>query len=245
MKKNILITGASSGIGEACARRLASEGHRVVLMARRQDKLESILSEIQSNGGEAFIHVADVTNAEQIQKEVTDIQNHLGHIDVVVNNAGIMPLSFLRNGKLEEAHRMVDVNVKGVLNLIYAALPNMLERDSGHFVNVSSVAAKKVFPAGSVYCGTKFAVRAISEGLRSEMAAENRKIRVTDIQPGAVLTELSSTITDEDALANSAKWEKIEFLQSDDIAQAVSYAIGQPVRVSVNEITVRPSNQPS
>lgn len=245
MSKNILVTGASSGIGEACARRLANEGHTVVLMARRKDRLKQLKKEIEENGGRAYIHAADVTDYDLIKNEVSAIVKHLGSLDVVINNAGLMPLSFLKNGKIDEANRMVDVNIKGVLNLIYAALPSMMKKNNGHFVNVSSVAGKVVFPAGAVYCGTKFAVRAISEGLRKEMAMENINIRVTDIQPGAVATELSTTITDPDAISMFSAWEKIDFLQADDIARAVSYAINQPDKVSVNELTVRPTNQPS
>ncbi len=184
-----------------------------------------------------------VSDFEQVKNEANDIIVHLGHIDVVVNNAGLMPLSFLKNGKVDEAHRMVDVNIKGALNLIYAVLPSMLERNVGHFVNVSSVASKKIFPAGAVYCGTKFAVRAISEGLRGEMVAEGKSIRVTDIQPGAVATDLTSTITDQDAMAMFSRWDKITFLQSEDIANSIAYTIDQPTMVSINEITVRLTDQ--
>ncbi|MCL4136011.1 UNVERIFIED_CONTAM: hypothetical protein GTU68_052995 [Idotea baltica] len=232
MNKNILVTGASSGIGEACARRLASEGHHIVLMARRKDRLEALKKDIVTQGGKAYIHDADVTDYAAVSKEINAIIDHLGSIDVVVNNAGLMPLSFLKNGKIDEANRMVDVNIKGVLNLIYGVLPSMIEKNNGHFVNVSSVAGKIVFPAGAVYCGTKFAVRAISEGLRKEMA-----------MPGAVATELSTTITDPDAIAMFSAWDKIDFLQADDIARAVSYAVSQPDKVSINEVTVRPTNQ--
>ncbi len=243
MSKNILITGASSGIGEATARRLASEGHNVVLMARRKERLESLKSNIEAEGGKAFIHSCDVTDFEKVKAEVAAIVNHLGSIDVVVNNAGLMPLSFFKNGKIEEANKMVDVNIKGVLNLIYAVLPAMIENNKGHFVNVSSIAGKLVMPAGAVYCGTKFAVRAISEGLRQEMAMDKRNIRVTDIQPGAVTTELMGTITDSDAISMFQSWEPFEFLNADDIARGVAYAISQPDNVNVNELTIRPTQQ--
>ncbi len=241
MGKNILITGASSGIGSATAVRLAEEGHNVILMARRKDRLEQLKNDI---GEKAYIHVCDVTDLEGVKAELGKINDHLGGIDVVVNNAGLMPLSYLKNGKVDEAHKMIDVNIKGVVNLIYSALPHMMERNQGHFINVSSIAGKKVFPAGAVYCGTKFAVRAISEGLRMEMAASGKNIRVTDIQPGAVATELANTITDEEVAEMFKAWQQIEFLEADDIARAISYAIAQPDNVSVNEVTVRPTNQP-
>lgn len=242
---NIVITGASSGIGEGTSRLLVSKGHTVYMLARRADRLKSIQKDLENESGTAHVKICDVTSVEGVKSTIDEILTECGAIDVVVNNAGIMPLSYLKNGKLEEAHRMVDVNIKGVLNVIYAVLPSMIERNKGHFVNVSSVAAKMVFLAGSVYCATKHAVRALSEGLHMEMAREGYKVRVTDIQPGAVATELSNTITDEDAKGDTAKWEKVDFLQADDIARAVDYAISQPEAVSVNELTIRPWNQPS
>lgn len=242
--KNILITGASSGIGEATAIKLAASGHNVLLMARRVDRLQKLKSTIEASGGKAHIYEGDVTDFEQVQAHVLNAQKEFGSVDVVVNNAGLMPMSFMRNGKIEEAHRMVDVNINGVINLIYAALPGMIEKNNGHFINISSVAGDKVLPASAVYSGTKFAVKAISEGLRMEMAADKRNIRVTVVKPGAVATELSSTITDPDVAEVFKQWGDVEFLEAKDIAHAIAYAIDQPDSVSVNEITVRPSTQP-
>ncbi len=244
MSKNILITGASSGIGAACAKRLAKEGHNVVLMARRAEKLEALKNEIEADGGKAFIHACDVTDFEAVKENVSQIIQHLGSIDAVVNNAGLMPLSFLKNGKLDEGNKMVDVNIKGVMNLVYAALPHMMEKNNGHFVNVSSIAGKIVMPAGAVYSGTKFFVRAFSEGLRQEMAMNGKNVRVTDIQPGAVTTELMNTITDPEVAEVFKQWPQFDFLEADDIARGVSYAISQPDSVSVNEVTIRPTMQP-
>lgn len=244
MKKNILITGASSGIGAATASKLAAAGHTVILMARRVERLEALQASIQAAGGVAHIYACDVADYAQVKSQVDKAVAALGSVDVVVNNAGIMPVSFLKNGKVEEAHRMVDVNVKGVINLIYAALPGMMQRNLGHFINISSVAGDKVFPASSVYSGTKFAVNAISEGLRAEMASENKNIRVTVVKPGAVATELGSTITDGDVAEMFKAWEGIQYLAAEDIANAIAYAIAQPDNVSVNNMTIRPSNQP-
>ena len=162
---------------------------------------------------------------------------------MLVNNAGIMPLSFIRNRKLEEAHRMIDVNLKGVLNAMYAVLPGMIERDQGHVINVSSVAAKHVVPTSSVYRATKFGVRAISEGFRTEMAMEDRNIRVTDVQPGAATTDLAESITDPGVEAVFERLADLTFLDPDDIARGVSYVVSQPMNVSVNELTIRPTHQ--
>lgn len=242
--KNIVITGASSGIGAATASVLAKAGHTVVLMARRQERLEELKSKIEAAGGKAHIAVCDVTDYEQVKAKIAGVVEALGSVDAVVNNAGIMPLSFLKNGKVDEAHKMVDVNIKGVINLIYAALPSMIEKNNGHFINVSSVAGDKVFPASAVYSGTKFAVNAISEGLRGEMASMQKNIRVTIVKPGAVATELTTTITDPEVAELFKAWEGIQALGGEDIANAVAYAIDQPDNVSVNNVTIRPTHQP-
>ncbi len=240
---NILITGASSGIGAATAERLAQEGHTVILMARRVEKLEALKKTIEGQGGKALIAAGDVTNFNAIQDTYQNLLKELGHIDVVINNAGVMPLSFLKNGKVNEAHQMVDVNIKGVINMIYSALPSMMEKNKGHIINVSSTAGRKVFPSSAIYSGTKFAVRAISDGLRMEMAGARKDVRVTDIQPGAVETELTHTITDQEVLEMFEKMGEMEIMQSDDIARAISYAIKQPRNVNVNEILIRTTSQ--
>ncbi len=241
--KNIIITGASSGIGAACADRLSKANHNVVLMARRVEKLEELKKQLDDNGGKALVHPCDVTDFEAVKGSIEKIVDELGKIDVVINNAGLMPLSFLKNGKHDEGNRMVDVNIKGVMNLVYAVLPHMMESNHGHFVNISSMASKVVMPGGAVYSGTKFFVRAFSEGLRQEMAMNKKNIRVTDIQPGAVTTELMNTITDSDIMELYQGIAQFQFLEADDIARAVEYAISQPDNVNVNELTVRPTMQ--
>jgi NADP-dependent 3-hydroxy acid dehydrogenase YdfG len=239
----VLITGASSGIGEGIARLLASEGHIVLLLARRVDRLNRISDEIGAAGGKAEVYECDVTDPARLDAVVADATAQFGRVDVLVNNAGLMPLSLLKNRKRDEAHRMVDVNLKGAIDAVYAVLPGMLERNSGHIVNVSSVAAKIVGPATSVYSATKHALRAFSDGLRQEMAMDQKNIRVTDIQPGAVTTELISTITDPDVAKIFAAYGKLRPLKPADIARAVAYAISQPDEVNVNEITIRPVSQ--
>ncbi len=241
--KKILVTGASSGIGAACAKHLAGEGHDLVLMARREDRLQSLKEDIVNSGGKAHVYLCDVTDFSKVKSSVDHIVSDVGGIDVVVNNAGLMPLSFLKNGKVEEGARMVDVNIKGVMHLTYAVLPHMLEKNSGHFINISSVASKIVMAGGAIYSGTKFFVRAFTEGLRAEMAMYGKNIRVTDIQPGATASELMNSITDADVGEYYSKMQ-FEFLSADDIARGVSYAISQPDNVNVNEILIRPLMQP-
>jgi NADP-dependent 3-hydroxy acid dehydrogenase YdfG len=241
--KVAFITGASSGIGMATARALAAEGVKVALVARRKDRLESLKQEIQQGGGEAFISAADVTIKSEIRKAAEECIKAFGQIDILINNAGIMPLSLMKNLHEEEWERMVDVNIKGVLYGIGAVLPSMIERSSGHIVNVSSVAGRSVFPGGSVYCATKFAVAALSEGLRMELSQANN-IRVTVIEPGIVATELYRTITDKEFLTKAAPaFKDVKPLQADDIARAVLYAVTQPSHVNVSEILVMPSTQ--
>jgi NADP-dependent 3-hydroxy acid dehydrogenase YdfG len=184
-----------------------------------------------------------VTDPDRLDAVVAEATGKFGRVDVLVNNAGLMPLSLLKNRKRDEAHRMIDVNLKGAIDAVYAVLPGMLERNSGHIVNVSSVAAKIVGPSTSVYSATKHALRAFSDGLRQEMAMDQKNIRVTDIQPGAVTTELISTITDPDVAKIFAAYGKMKPLKPADIARAVAYAIAQPDEVNVNEITIRPVSQ--
>lgn len=239
-EKVVAITGASSGIGEATGRLLAGRGERVLLGARRMDRLETIRGEIQSTGGVAEIHPLDVTRRKSVEDFVKHAKQTFGRIDVMVNNAGIMPLSPMSQLKVDEWERMVDVNIKGVLYGIAAALPFFTEQGAGHFVNVSSVAGKVVFPGSAVYSGTKFAVRAISEGLRMENLPG---IRSTVIFPGIVVTELANSITDEQMARNIRERRDAFAISPDAIARAVAFAIEQPDDVDVNEIVVRPTKQ--
>lgn len=239
--KTVIITGASSGIGEATARAIGKAGHNVVLAARSAEKLEQITKEINEAGGKAIAVKADVVKRDEMKNLAAETIKTFGDIDVIVNNAGIMPLSFMKNLHAEEWDKTIDVNIKGVLNGIEAVLPNMMERKSGHVINVSSVAGVKVFPSSAVYCGTKFAVEAITEGLRMEMGKEFN-IRTTVIRPGATESNLTSTITDADVGEMFASME-FKPIGSEDIANAIVYAISQPENVNVNEILIRPTSQ--
>lgn len=239
--KVVILTGASSGIGESTALDLASNGAKVVLSARREDRLKQLHQKIKDAGGEASYQVTDVTSREQVKALADFTLNTYGKIDVIVNNAGLMPLSYLSKLKIDEWDRMVDVNIKGVLYGIAAVLPHMEKKKQGHIINVSSVAGHQVSPSSAVYSGTKFAVRAITEGLRKEQVQNN--IRATIISPGAVATELTETITDEDVLSNFSRNEGLVPLEGKDIAAAIRYAVEQPESVAVNEIVVRPTSQ--
>ncbi len=239
--KVIIITGASSGIGEATALLLAKHGAKVTLAARRESRLKSLADKI--GDAQSLIAVTDVTQPDETQKMIDQTIEKFGRVDVLVNNAGLMPLSFMSNLKVDEWHRMVDVNIKGVLNCIAATLPVMLEQNSGHIVNVSSVAGRRVFIGGAVYCATKFAVNALSEGLRMELAPR-KNIRVTSIQPGAVATELTDHITDKQMMKGiEERFEGMERLESEDIAESIYYALSQPNRVNINEVLVLPRQQ--
>lgn len=240
--KVAIVTGASSGIGRATAQSLAERGVRVVLAARRRDRLDELASEIQSVGGQALSFVTDVAQRQSCEDLIQHTIEQWGRIDILVNNAGLMPLSFIKNLHVDEWDRMIDVNIKGVLYCTAAALPHMLTAKSGHIVNVSSVAGRIVFPAGSVYCATKHAVTAFSEGLRQELSTR-KNIRVTCIEPGVVATELTSTITDESLQEYVEGAKKMAALQSQDIADAILYAVFSPNHVNVNEILIRPTAQ--
>jgi NADP-dependent 3-hydroxy acid dehydrogenase YdfG len=237
--KVVLVTGASSGIGEATALRLAAEGHHVVLGARRKDRLERTAAAIRSAGGSASTHPLDVTDRADVAAFVDAAVREHGRVDVIVNNAGVMPLSRLDALLVEEWDRMIDVNVRGLLHGIAAALPHFQSRGSGHFVTVASVGAHAVSPTAAVYCGTKYAAWAITEGLRLEL---DPSIRVTTITPGVVESELADTITDPDAQA-AMKVYRAQTIPADSIAAAISYAISQPSDVDVNEMVVRPAGQ--
>ena len=234
--KIILITGASSGIGEATARHLAAQNHSVVLGARRTERLEMLVDEIRAAGGQAEFRSLDVTDLNNMQAFVDEAQQKFGRVDVLVNNAGVMPLSQLHEGKVDEWNRMIDVNIRGVLHGIVAVLPQMRERKSGQIINVSSIGAHRVSPTAAVYCATKFAVNAISEGLRQE----NPDVRVTIISPGVVESELADSISDPDAREAMKEYRAIA-LQPEAIARAIAYAIDQPADVNTAEIIVRPT----
>jgi NADP-dependent 3-hydroxy acid dehydrogenase YdfG len=239
--KVVAITGASSGIGEAAGRLLAAAGAKVILGARRADRLETIANDIRKNKGEVDIQAIDVTRREDLALFVKKAQDRFGRLDVLIGNAGLMPLSPLDDLKVDEWDRMIDVNIKGVLYGIAAALPVFRKQGSGHFITVSSVAGHRVAPTGAVYSGTKFAVRAISEGLRQEAGD---KIRVTIISPGAVESELAETISNPDVKKRIQDYRKMA-IPAEAIASAMAYAIGQPGNVDVSEILIRPTAQPN
>lgn len=236
------VTGASSGIGEATAKALASGGAEVVLSARRRERLEALEKAIKDAGGSALIKPVDVSSRQEMEALGRSLEEG-GGIDILINNAGVMPLAPMLAGRVDEWEQMIDVNVKGLLYAIHAVLPGMAQRKRGHIVNLGSVAGRVTFPGSAVYCGTKFAVRAISDALRKE--AIQHGIRVTDIEPGAVATELHESI------GHSATREAVtgeggfygpgaDILQPGDIAEAVRWAVTQPQRVSVSEVLVRP-----
>jgi NADP-dependent 3-hydroxy acid dehydrogenase YdfG len=237
--KVVAITGASSGIGEAAGRLLAAAGAKVILGARRADRLETIANEIRKSKGEVDIQTIDVTRREDLALFVKKAQDRFGRLDVLIGNAGLMPLSPLDDLRVDEWDRMIDVNIKGVLYGIAAALPVFRKQGSGHFITVSSVAGHRVAPTGAVYSGTKFAVRAISEGLRQEAGD---KIRVTIISPGAVESELAETISNPEVKKRIEEYRKAA-IPAEAIASAMAYAIGQPANVDVSEILIRPTAQ--
>lgn len=241
-KNTAIITGASSGIGQATAKELAARGYHVMLAARREERLVELKKEIEAEGGSADYKVTDVTSVDDMKSLAQETLEKTGRIDVLVNNAGLMPLSYMNKLKIDEWDKMVDVNIKGVLYGIAAVLPIMEEQKSGHILNVSSVAGHQVMKGSAVYSGTKYAVRAISDGLRQEIDPSH-EIRVTIVSPGAVATELTNTITDDDVL-DSFKSMSMEPLQARDIANAIGYAVEQPSHVDVNEILIRPRQQP-
>lgn len=237
--KVVIITGASSGIGEATAKLLAKQGAQLVLAARREDRLKTLQQEIEQLGGKAVYQVTDVTDASQVDALAKLAQDTFGSVDVLVNNAGLMPLSKLNKNKQDEWNTMVDVNIKGVLYGIGAVLPYMREQKRGHIINISSVAGHDVMPSSAVYSGTKFAVRAITEGLRKEESVENN-IRATIISPGAVDTELKDHITDDEIKQGIGD---LKAMDADAIARAIAYAVNEPDDVAVNEILIRPTAQ--
>ena len=238
--KVVVITGASSGLGESTARHLAELGATVVLGARRVDRIDALARELTANGQPALAVQTDVTDRVQVQRLVDAAIARFGRIDVMINNAGLMPHSPLERLKIDDWDRMIDVNLKGVLYGIAAALPPMQAQKSGHIINVSSVAGHKVRPGGAVYSATKHAVRALSEGLRQEVKPYN--IRTTVISPGAVDTELPNSITEPDVAANMRRIYEVA-VPADAFARAVAYAMGQPDDIDINEILFRPTKQ--
>ncbi|MEN3112761.1 SDR family oxidoreductase [Uliginosibacterium paludis] len=239
--KVVVITGASSGLGEATARLLSQQGALLVLGARRLDRLQALVAALQAQGGQALAVATDVTDPADVQALVDAALSAFGRIDVLINNAGLMPHSPLERRKIADWDRMIDVNLKGVLYGIAAALPPMQARKSGHIINVSSVAGHKVGPSGAVYAATKHAVRALSEGLRQEVKPWN--IRSTIISPGAVATELPASATEADVAQNLKSFYDAYAIPPDSFARAVSFAISQPDDVDINKILFRPTRQ--
>lgn len=237
--KTILITGASSGIGEAAARLMAARGANVVLGALRLDRLEKLVAELQAAGGKAACRVLDVTDQADMEAFVGFARETFGRVDVLVNNAGVMPLSPLSALKIDEWNRMIDVNIRGVLHGIAGVLPVMQSQGSGQVINIASIGAHAVYPTAAVYCATKYAVRAISDGLRQE----TDKIRVTVISPGTTESELADSISHQESRDYMKEFRRIN-LPADAIAQAIAYAVSQPDGVDVSEIIVRPTASP-
>ena len=240
-RRVVVITGASSGLGEATARHLSAQGATVVLGARRADRIQALANELNGSGAKSLAVATDVTHSDQVQRLVDAAVETYGRIDVMLNNAGLMPHSPLERLKIEDWDQMIDVNIKGVLYGIAAALPYMKEQKSGHFINVSSVAGHKVRTGGVVYAATKHAVRVISEGLRMEVKPYN--IRTTVISPGALDTELVDRITEPDIRESVRKMAGEIALPADTFARMVAFVISQPEEVDVNEILFRPTRQ--
>jgi len=240
--KVVIVTGASSGIGYATALTLSKSGAKVAIGARRTDKLLELENKIRQNGGEVFSQKLDVTKKSDCDSFVDATIKKWGGVDILVNNAGLMPLSFVKNLKIDEWDQMIDVNIKGVLYCTAAVIPHMHAKKSGHIINISSVAGRIVFPSGSVYCATKHAVTAFSEGLRQEFSTRSN-IRVTCIEPGVVSTELTNTITDESLQSFVETSKKMNSLNAEDIANAILFAVEAPSHVNINEVLIRPTTQ--
>lgn len=242
--KTVIITGASSGIGEATALKLAKEGVNVVLTARREERLKELKSKIDKlNAGKAIFIPGDVTKKEDFKIIADKTKEEFGSIDGLINNAGIMPLSYVKNLHTDEWDKMVDVNIKGVLNGVAAVLPTMLDQKGGNIINISSSAGRKIYPGGAVYCATKSAVRMFSEGLRHELAP-NFNINVTSIEPGFVETELTESITDDEIKEGLlSNFQDMTPLQAEDIAESIFYALSQPKRANINDVYIMPTEQ--
>lgn len=239
--KVVVITGASSGLGEATANMLAEQKAIVVLGARRTDRIQALADDITAKGGQALALATDVTDRDQVKALVDAAVQKFGRLDVIINNAGLMPQSLLEQLRVDEWDQMIDVNIKGVLYGIAAALPHMQQQKGGHIINVSSVAGHKVGPGSAVYAATKHAVRALSEGLRQEVKPYN--IRTTVVSPGAVATELAQSVKEPDFAANIGKFYDEYAIPADSFARAVVFAMSQPEDVDINEILFRPTSQ--
>ncbi|MCQ3003172.1 SDR family oxidoreductase [Pseudomonas syringae] len=238
--KVVVITGASSGLGEATARHLGGLGAKVVLGARRKANLDTLVSEITAAGGSAVAYQTDVTRKEDVDALIKGALDTYGRVDVLINNAGAMAIAPMSEGKTDEWDRMIDINIKGLLYGIAATLPVFQQQNSGHFINIASVAGIKVFsPGGTVYSGTKFAVRAISEGLRHEVGGS---IRTTTIEPGAVESELKLGSSHQASAQAVGEFYK-QAIPSSSVARAIAFAIEQPADVDINEIVLRPTSQ--
>ena len=239
--KVVVITGASSGLGEATAKHLSNLGVTVVLGARRTNRIEKLAKEIQASGGKALAIATDVTQRDQVKNLVDTAVEKFGRVDVLLNNAGIMPLSPIDRLNVDEWDKMIDVNIKGVLNGIAAVLPHMKSQKSGHIINTASVAGHKIFSGSTVYSATKFAVRALSEGLRMEVKPYN--IRTTIVSPGAVKTELLEHITESDVQQANKDYVGEVGISPDSFARVVAFAISQPEDMDINEVIFRPTAQ--
>lgn len=238
--KVVIITGASSGLGEATARHLSALGASLVLAARRKDRLDALVQELKAAGGKAVAFTTDVTRVEDVNALIQGAVDTFGKVDVLVNNAGLMSIAPMSEGRIDEWDRMIDINIKGLLYGVAAALPVFQRQNSGHFINVASVAGIKVFsPGGTVYSGTKFAVRAITEGLRHEVGGS---IRTTLISPGAVDSELKFGSSHEASAKVVGEFYQ-QAISADSVARAIAYAIEQPADVDISEIVLRPTVQ--
>jgi NADP-dependent 3-hydroxy acid dehydrogenase YdfG len=239
--KVVVITGASSGIGESTAKVLAQQGAKVVLGARRKDRIDAVVQDISATGAKAIGFACDVTKRAEVEALIQKAVDNFGRVDVIVNNAGIMPIAPIEALKVDEWDRQIDVNIKGLLYGVAAALPHMQKQKTGHIINIASVFGIKMFaPGGTVYCATKAAVRALTEGLRMELHSQN--IRCTIISPGAIATELAESSSDEATRKNLREFMKMA-IPAGAIARAIAYAIEQPVEVEVDEMVIRPTVQ--
>ena len=237
----VVITGASSGIGEATARLLSKDGAKIVAVARRKSRLDQLVKDIEAAGGEAIAVEADVTSLLDMERAANAAKDTYGRLNVWVNNAGVMPLSPVEMNRIDEWQWMVDVNIKGVLNGIAAAQPIMRAQGGGQFINISSIAGHLVFPGAAVYCATKFAVRALSEGMRME---SDGSIRVANISPGAIKTELADRIGVAEVKESIDSLVEDVAIDADAVARAIYFAVAQPADVDINEVIIRPSKQP-